>query len=200
MPSELHEERLRTVAAEVLASGARTVLDLGCGTGELLMRLVAERQYTRIVGLEIDAAAREEARNGLGLGFPTPGARVEVRNGSYAEPHPGLAGFDAAVLLETIEHVEPGRLSRVERAVFEQMRARVTWVSTPNQEYNVLHGMAPGERRHPGHRFEWTRAKFQAWAEGVALRTGYGVVFSGIGPTNPLRGCSTQLARFTRRT
>ncbi len=198
MPTDLHEERLDTVVSEVRASGARTVLDLGCGTGELLMRLAAEPQITRLVGLEINGASRDEARNALGLGFPVPGARVEVRSGSYEELHPGLAGFDAAVLLETIEHVEPDRLSRVERAVFGQMRPREVWVTTPNQEYNVLHGMAPGERRHPGHRFEWTRPKFQQWAQGVALRAGYTVTFSGIGPPDALRGSSTQAARFRR--
>lgn len=199
MPTELHEERLATVASEVRASGARTVLDLGCGTGELLMRLAPDPQFTRIIGLEVDAAAREEARNALGVGFPVPGARVEVRSGSYADSQPGLVGFDAAVLLETIEHVEPDRLSRVERSIFAQMRPGEVWVTTPNQEYNVLHGMRPGERRHPGHRFEWDRAKFRSWAEGVAGRNGYSVAFSGIGPPDALRGSSTQSARFKRK-
>jgi 2-polyprenyl-3-methyl-5-hydroxy-6-metoxy-1,4-benzoquinol methylase len=198
MPTELHEERLATISAEVRASGARTLLDLGCGTGELLMRLVGDPQFTRIIGLEIDASAREEARHALGIGFPVPGARVEVRSGSYEDPQPGLVGFDAAVLLETIEHVAPDRLSRVERALFGQMRPRHVWVTTPNEEYNILHGMRPGERRHPGHRFEWNRAKFRQWAEGVAARNGYAVAMGGIGPPDPLRGTSTQVARFQR--
>jgi len=199
IPSELHEERLSTIVTEVLASGATTVLDLGCGTGELLLRLATSPQLTKLVGLEINEEARNEARLALGVGFPKSGDRVQVRSGSYEEVQPGLVGFDAAVLLETIEHVDPTRLSRVERAVFWQMRPGQVWVTTPNQEYNVLHGLKPGQFRHPWHRFEWTRARFGQWAQGVADRMGYTVEFGAIGPPDRLRGSSTQTAHFVQK-
>ena len=101
------------------------------------------------------------------------------------------------MLLETIEHIDPGRLPRVERAVFGAMRPRLVLVTTPNREYNTLHGMAPGRRRHPGHRFEWDRAQFRQWATAVATRNGYAVAFADLGEPDPQRGGSTQMACFT---
>ena len=71
-------------------------------------------------------------------------------------------------------------------------------VTTPNQEFNVLHGLPPGAFRHPDHRFEWSRAKFRAWATGAAERNGYAVSFGDIGECDPLRGSSTQMALFQR--
>ncbi|MEY4139277.1 MAG: hypothetical protein RLZZ371_1459 [Pseudomonadota bacterium] len=60
----------------------------------------------------------------------------------------------------------------------------------------MLHGMVAGRKRHPGHHFEWTRAQFQQWACGVAQRHGYSVSFSDLGPPDPVRGSSTQMAKF----
>jgi len=196
MASALHMERLDAVVRRLLESGAARILDLGCGPGELLLRLAQHAQFTRIIGIDIDARVLDEARFALGLGFPHPADRIQVRYGSFEETEPELAGFDAAALVETIEHIDPGRLPRVERAVFGSMRPRTVLVTTPNQEFNVLHGMAPGRRRHPGHRFEWNRAKFRQWAEGVAQRNGYDVSFIDIGAHDPVRGSSTQMAHF----
>ncbi len=196
MTSALHEERLDTVVHHLLGSGARSVLDLGCGPGELLLRLALQPQFTRIIGIDIDEQVLSEARLVLGLGLPAKADRVQVRYGSFEAADREFQGFDAAALVETIEHIDPRRLSRVEHAVFGSMRPATVLVSTPNQEHNILHGMAPGRLRHPGHRFEWDRAKFQQWAQGVAARNGYQVGFIAIGPFDPLRGSSTQMARF----
>src|SRR3546814_20891175 len=106
-----------------------------------------------------------------------------------------LAGFEAAALVETIEHLEPRLLGRMETAVFGGMRPGVVLVTTPNQEYNVVHGMAPGERRHPGHRFEWNRARFRQWAQGVAARNASAVQFSDIGPLHPEHGSRSEERR-----
>jgi 3' terminal RNA ribose 2'-O-methyltransferase Hen1 len=196
MTSALHEERLDTVVQHLLGSGARSVLDLGCGPGELLLRLARQPQFTRIIGIDIDERVLGEARLVLGLGLPGKAERVQVRHGSFEEPEREFKDFDAAALVETIEHIDPRRLSRVERAIFGSMRPATVLVTTPNQEYNLLHGMAPGRLRHPGHRFEWNRAKFQQWAQGVAARNGYTVSFLNIGPPDSLRGSSTQMAHF----
>ncbi|PIQ36525.1 MAG: methyltransferase type 12 [Lysobacterales bacterium CG17_big_fil_post_rev_8_21_14_2_50_64_11] len=198
MASELHELRLDTVVQALRDSGARRVLDLGCGPGELLLRLAREAQFTQIIGLDIDEAVLHEARAVLGIGLPYPGDRIQVRHGAFDVADATLAGFDAAALVETIEHLDPRLLGRMESAVFASMRPAVVLVTTPNQEYNGVHGMAPGERRHPGHRFEWSRARFRQWAQGVAVRNGYAVDFSDIGPVHPQHGSSTQMARFSR--
>jgi small RNA 2'-O-methyltransferase len=196
MASNLHEERLDTVVQYLLESGAARVLDLGCGPGELLQRLVRQPQFTRLVGIDIDQTVLHEARLCLGLGIPHPADRVQVRYGSFEEADCELTGFDAAALVETIEHIDPRRLTRVELAVFGKMHPRTVLVTTPNQEFNILYGMLPHQMRHPGHHFEWNRARFQQWAQGIAARNGYQVSFIDIGPADPLCGSSTQMARF----
>lgn len=199
MASALHQQRLDTVIEHLVSSGARSVLDLGCGDGELLQRLAAYENFDRLVGIDIDDDALEAARRALGLSmFPANGSRMQVRRGSFEDSDRDLSGFDAGVLLETIEHVDPRRLARVERAVFAGMRPTTVLVTTPNQEYNVLHDLGPGELRHPGHRFEWPRARFRQWATGIASRNAYQVDFFDIGPVHPLRGSTTQMARFGR--
>ena len=56
--------------------------------------------------------------------------------------------------------------------MFGAARPGAVIVTTPNAEYNVRLRDAPGRAmRHPDHRFEWTRAEFAAWADGVAGRT-----------------------------
>jgi SAM-dependent methyltransferase len=192
----LHIERLDAVVRTLQSGGATSVLDLGCGPGELLLRLRENPQFVRLLGIDIDARALADARLALGLDWLRPDARLSVRLGSFEEADAGLKDFDAAVMLETIEHIPPGHLPRVERAVFAGMHPRLLLVTTPNQEYNVLHGMASGRKRHVGHHFEWTRAQFQHWAGGVAQRHGYSVSFSDLGPPDPVRGSSTQLASF----
>ncbi len=174
------------------------MLDLGCGSGELLRRLAGWAQFTRLVGIDIDEQSLDEARRTLGIGFPIPTDRVQVRYGSFEDPDPDLGGFDAAALVECLEHVEPNRLSRVERALFGRLRPGAVLLTTPNREYNALHGMAADELRHPDHRFEWDRAHFRRWARGVGERHGYGVHFVGIGPADPLHGSPTQMAIFRR--
>lgn len=178
---------------ELRRCGARSVLDLGCGPGELLLRLSRETQFDRIVGLDISSDALREARQLL-QGAP----RVELIEGSFAVEDPSLSGFDAAALVETLEHIDAHRLSSVERAVFGSYRPATVVVTTPNSEYNPIHGTPEGEFRHPDHRFEWTRAKFRAWARGVAGRNGYRVAFSDIGEPDAELGSSTQMAVLTR--
>ncbi|HUE96934.1 MAG TPA: methyltransferase [Longimicrobiaceae bacterium] len=193
--TRLHEERLDTVTSVLRDTGARTVLDLGCGGGSLLKRLAEEDQFTRIVGIDTSIEALVEAERSLGAGA-LQDERVSLRHAGFDTPDADLTGFDAAAMVETIEHIEPERLSIVERVVFAEWRPRVVVMTTPNREYNSLLGLEAGEPRHPDHRFEWDRQKFGSWAEGVAQRHGYEVRCDGIGPADPLRGCPTQIAVF----
>lgn len=197
MATLLHQERLKAVVQQLLNTGATRVVDLGCGQGELLQYLCAHEQFERLAGIDIDERALAVARFALDLDLFCTNERLEVRYGSFEELDPDLTDFDAAVMLETIEHIDPCRLSRVERTVFGGMRPHNVLITTPNEEFNVLHGMSPGQRRHPGHRFEWTRTQFRQWSSGVAERSGYTVTFADLGPVDALRGSSTQMARFT---
>jgi 3' terminal RNA ribose 2'-O-methyltransferase Hen1 len=197
----LHEQRLAAVTDLISASGARTVLDLGCGAGKLMAKLLAEPGLDRIVGMDVSHRALETAARRLRLEQMAPRARdrVELLHGSLTYRDSRLRGFDAAAVVEVIEHLDPPRLGAFERALFGHARPGLILVTTPNAEYNVLfEGLAPGTPRHADHRFEWTRQQFAQWAAGVADRHGYAAELSGIGPADPELGCPSQLAVFRR--
>jgi 3' terminal RNA ribose 2'-O-methyltransferase Hen1 len=125
--------------------------------------------------------------------------RLRLLQGSLTYRDDRLAGFDAGVLMEVIEHVEPNRLPALERAVFEFARPTHVVVTTPNSEYNVrFEGMPAGRLRHRDHRFEWTRAEFATWAGRVADQFGYAARHLPVGPDDPEVGPPTQLAVFSR--
>ena len=87
--------------------------------------------------------------------------RVRLIHGALTYRDKRLAGFDAAAIVEVIEHLDPFRLAAFERVVFESARPGLVVVTTPNQEYNQLfETLASGSFRHPDHRFEWTRTEF----------------------------------------
>lgn len=196
--TSLHEERLDFVFRTLKATGARRALDLGCGSGSLLYRLLADNQFEDIVGLEDSGLSLQQARSVLAEHLSKESPRIRLIRGSYTESNPALVGFEAAAMVETIEHVRPEQLSLVERAVFGEYRPGCLFMTTPNREYNPLFDLAPGEFREEDHKFEWDRIKFQRWARGVADRNGYNVRFGGIGEFVPDVGHPTQTAFFTR--
>jgi len=199
MVTSLHNERLETVIHALLESNSESVLDLGCGPGELMARLAAERRFTRIAGIDTSLEALAAARRLLAVEeIDQGGTRLSLHHASFTTFIEELADFDAAVMVETIEHIDPHRLSAVEQTVFAGYRPRTVLVTTPNREYNVIHGVPDGVFRHRDHRFEWTRRKFREWAEGVASRHGYRTVFKDIGAVDPALGSSTQMATFSR--
>lgn len=196
--SALHELRLDHVASLLTRSTARSVLDLGCGSGALLQRCLESGAFDRLVGLESSGVSLRNARERLAYWVDQPGAGLELIRGSFQEPNNAFSGFDAAAMVEVIEHVPPRDLSTVERAVFEHFRPSLLVMTTPNSDYNPLFDLAPGEFRDPDHRFEWSQARFRQWASGVARRNGYRVRFGGIGDVDPDLGPPSQLARFER--
>jgi small RNA 2'-O-methyltransferase len=204
LSTPLHEERLDTVANLLLDSGAGTVLDLGCGSGGLLKRLAAEERFTRIVGLDSSLEALRQAERSVKRSMNgkhgAGSERVTLVHGSLTDADADLSGFDAAAMVETIEHIPPGLLSIVERVVFAEWRPSLVVVTTPNREFNVLYGLGEEEHRHPDHRFEWCRVKFSSWVTGVAQRNGFEVECGGIGPADPLLGKPTQVGLFRLRT
>ncbi|MDP1966438.1 MAG: class I SAM-dependent methyltransferase [Reyranella sp.] len=59
-------------------SGARTVLDLGCGEGPLLRRLAREPDFLHIVGLDQSAVALQRLRVALQKEPPAIHRKVEL--------------------------------------------------------------------------------------------------------------------------
>jgi 2-polyprenyl-3-methyl-5-hydroxy-6-metoxy-1,4-benzoquinol methylase len=196
-PQPLAVARRAAVVAALNDAGARRVLDLGCGGGALLRDLLADASFTVIVGADVSAGALDAAERRLRRLPERAQARVTLRQSALTYADPALAGYDAAVLMEVIEHVDPERLPALENAVFGVARPGTVVVTTPNAEYNPLYPGLTG-MRHADHRFEWTRAEFAAWCDGVASRRGYTVVRHPVGPGDPAAGAPTQMAVFSR--
>ena len=200
-PISLNEQRVGAVLAALRASGARRVLDLGCGEGKLLRELMRDRQFEQIVGMDVSIRTLEIAQRRLKVDrlSPAQANRLELIHGSLMYRDRRLEGFDAAAVVEVVEHLDPPRLSAFERVLFEFAKPRVVVLTTPNREYNACWDTLPaGSFRHPDHRFEWTREEFQDWASGLADRFGYAVRFLAVGPEHPDLGSPTQLGVFTR--
>jgi 3' terminal RNA ribose 2'-O-methyltransferase Hen1 len=124
--------------------------------------------------------------------------RIRLIHGSLMYRDRRIAGYDAAAVVEVIEHLDPPRLRAFERVVFEFARPGTVVVTTPNREYNAkFEGLAAGEFRHRDHRFEWTREEFRVWSEAVANRFGYTVRFLPVGPEDEQLGAPTQMGVFT---
>jgi 3' terminal RNA ribose 2'-O-methyltransferase Hen1 len=198
-PLRLNEKRHGAVVAALRASGATRVLDLGCGSGVLLRALLDEPGFERIVGVDISYTALDVAQRRLRLDRlpPRQRARIELFQTALTYRDRRLAGFDAAAVVEVVEHLDEARLRSFERAVFGHARPRTVVVTTPNSEYNVkFEGLPAGRYRHRDHRFEWTRAEFEAWAGRVAGEHGYKVRFLPVGPEDPALGAPTQMGVF----
>lgn len=195
----LHQQRLGAVLAVLKNSGARRVIDLGCGEGRLLAMLMKEPQFSEILGMDVTHRALEIAADRLNLErLPTlQRQRIHLMHGSLMYRDARLSGYDAAAVVEVIEHLDPPRLAAFERVLFEFARPQVIAITTPNADYNVMwETLAAGQFRHKDHRFEWTRAEFQAWGQGMAARFGYRVRFLPLGPEEEGIGAPSQMGVF----
>ncbi len=200
-PISLNESRLESVLDAIRASGARRVLDLGCGSAKLVQRLMKEPGLERVVGVDVSYRALEAGARRLHLETMTPRqrARVDLLQGSLTYRDRRLEGFDAAAVVEVVEHLDPSRLASFQRVLFAQVKPGTVVVTTPNSEYNVRFETLPaGQLRHRDHRFEWTRSEFRDWAERISDSFDYRVRVSGIGAEDPDVGCPTQMAVFSR--
>ncbi|MGI8702447.1 MAG: 3' terminal RNA ribose 2'-O-methyltransferase Hen1 [Nocardioidaceae bacterium] len=180
---------------------AARVVDFGCGEGGLLRELITDPAFTEVVGVDVSPRALQMAERRMNLDrMPdSQRARLRLMQSSLTYRDKRVTGYDAIVLMEVIEHLDPERLPALETTVFAQARPGTVVVTTPNAEFNVRYdGLAPGAMRHRDHRFEWTRAEFTAWADAVGERNGYLVDFRPVGDPDPEVGAPTQLAVFSR--
>jgi 3' terminal RNA ribose 2'-O-methyltransferase Hen1 len=197
----LNQQRLGSVLAVLRQSGAKRVLDLGCGEGRLLAALLADSSFAEIVGVDVSPRVLEKAADRLRLEglAPRKRERIKLLQGSLMYRDARLAGYDAAAVVEVVEHLDPPRLAAFERVLFEHARPATIAMTTPNREYNAkFETLAAGTFRHRDHRFEWTRAEFQSWAQRVASQNRYAVSFLPVGPEDAALGSPTQMAVFRR--
>lgn len=200
-PLTLNQQRLDAVASALRRNGVRRVVDVGCGEGKLLRALIRDRTFERIAGMDVSMQSLERAKARLRMDeySERQKARVELFQGSATYRDARLSEFDGACAVEVIEHIDATRLGAFEDTVFAAARPGCVVITTPNVEYNVRFESLPhGKMRHRDHRFEWTRAEFESWANGVAQRHHYEVEFEPIGPVDPQLGAPTQMAVFVR--
>jgi 3' terminal RNA ribose 2'-O-methyltransferase Hen1 len=159
-----------------------------------------EKTLTEIVGMDVSYRSLEIASQRLKLDrLPTKQKeKLKLMHGSLMYRDKRLAGYDAATVVEVIEHLDAPRLAAFERVVFESARPKTIIVTTPNAEYNVKFDTLPaGQFRHKDHRFEWTRQQFQQWAGRVCERFGYVVRFLPVGEEDTQLGPPTQMGVFS---
>lgn len=198
----LNHQRLGSVLAALRQSGAKRVLDLGCGEGRLLSLLLGDASFTEILGVDVSPRVLERAAERLRLdSLPArKRERVKLLQGSLMYKDARLAGYDAAAVVEVVEHLDPPRLAAFERVLFEHARPATVVMTTPNREYNArFETMPAGTFRHKDHRFEWTRAEFQTWATEAAGRYAYDVSFLPVGGEDLTLGSPTQMGIFRTR-
>ncbi len=197
----LNEQRLNAVVAALKSANAKRVLDLGCGEGKLLRALLGDRSFDEIVGVDVSHRTLQIANERLRL-ERLPGRqreRIKLIQGSLTYRDQRLAGFDAAAVVEVIEHLDQPRLAAFERVLFEFAKPETVVLTTPNVEYNVRFETLPaGTFRHKDHRFEWTRAQFREWAERICESHKYTVRYLPVGPEDSVVGAPTQMAVFER--
>ena len=199
-PPRLNVRRLEVVVEVLKNSGAQSVIDLGCGTGSLLRRLLKEKMFTRLAGVDVSVAVLERARRRLRYEEMSEAqrARLSFFQGALTYKDDRFAGFDAATVIEVVEHLDKSRLAAFERVLFGEAAPRTVVLTTPNIEYNENYEGLGERLRHGDHRFEWTREEFRAWGDQVAARYGYEVEYGDIGEIDEELGTPTQMGVFKK--
>ncbi len=200
-PLSLNEQRLATVTAAVVEAGGGRVVDLGCGEGSLISRLMAEPSVTEVLGVDVSISVLDRAEKRLKLDELSERRREKVRlvQGALTYIDGRTAGFDVATVIEVIEHLDLERLDVFARVLFSHSAPTTVIVTTPNVEYNVhFERLGDNEMRHRDHRFEWSRAEFQQWAHTACEHYGYSAEFRDVGEADAATGPPTQMAIFRR--
>ncbi len=196
----LNKQRLKAVTEQLQKINARSLVDFGCGEGKLIRELLKKPQFAKILGIDVSYNELLKAKERMHWDrMPEKKReRVELVQGSLQYCDERTLDFDAAAIIEVIEHMDTDRLASFEQIVFSYSRPTNVIITTPNREYNVLYeGMKTDALRHNDHRFEWTRKEFNTWANKVANNHNYSVNFYRIGDKHEKWGTPTQMAVFT---
>jgi 3' terminal RNA ribose 2'-O-methyltransferase Hen1 len=131
----LQHQRLEAVLAALHGRGVTRILDLGCGDGTLVRRLWHDQYITEVVGMDVSRRRLDRAAARLHLDdVPAQQRRrLTLIQGSLLYRDPPLVGYDAAVLIEVIEHLEPTRLDMFARVLFGYTRPSTVILTTPNR-------------------------------------------------------------------
>lgn len=196
----LNQIRLGAVLEEAKACRAGSVIDMGCGEGNLLRLLLKEKQFTRVAATDVSFSVLERARDRLKTDrMPeTLQNKLTIFQSSLIYRDKRFEGFDCACVVEVIEHMDPDRLRALEKVLFEFSQPRTVIITTPNSEYNINYTYMPDQAlRHGDHRFEWNRRQFSEWAETICRTYPYTMRIREIGERDEVHGAPTQMGVFT---
>jgi len=197
---KLHDTRLEAVCDELVSTPVKSVVDLGCGEGKLLKLLLAHPQLTHITGMDVSPRALEIANRRLKIDRMPDNQRKRIKliQGSLTYRDRRIEGFEAAALVEVIEHLDPDRLRALEKCVFRYAAPDKVVVTTPNKEWNATFTEDEHQMRHSDHRFEWTRSEFEQWCKSIADSHGYTYIIKPLGEDTEGIGAPTQMAVFNK--
>lgn len=134
-------EEMLEAAAGLVPPGARTIVDLGVGTGALALRCVKSARQAKVVGIDADAEILNLARRTLGT-------RATLLSGSFLRRP--LPRCDAVVASFALHHIR----TRQEKAMFY---GRIHAALRPR-------GIFVTVDCHPATGPELAREQMQAWA------------------------------------
>ena len=100
----LYRETLDFITEQLEGADGRDILDLGCGTGNLIAVLVREYPGAQVVGIDPSEGMRKACENKF-----TGASRVEISGGDALSIPPRTAPFDYIVSNYTLHHVPPER-------------------------------------------------------------------------------------------
>jgi ubiquinone/menaquinone biosynthesis C-methylase UbiE len=146
----------RWVSNLVVATGAESVLDVGCGEGFTIERLLATDGRLPMQGLDFDLPALVRAKEGHPEVFFQMG---DIRRLPYVRE-----SFDLVLCLEVLEHLaEPlGALEELKR-----VSGRFCLISVPNEPWFMLSNLLRGKNvrawgNDPEHVQHWSAGRFLA--------------------------------------
>jgi cyclopropane fatty-acyl-phospholipid synthase-like methyltransferase len=158
-----HEIRLGAVYDALKGENASSVMDVGCGDGQLLELLAKDSQFSRLIGVDPSdehlKVARKHAYHD----------NVEFRRCSLFELQKENSGTDAIVLMEVIEHLPETRLPEAETIIFGKLQPRLVIITTPRAAPRY----SPEKMREIGHSFEWDEEEFNTWCQKILSEYGY---------------------------
>ena len=197
-PLPLDVLRLQAVRDEIISSGARTCIDIGCGEGKLIKLLLEAPDLKHIAGADVVAGEVKKAAERIGYDrLPErQKEKVTLFQGSLMYQDDRFKGYDCMSVVEVMEHIEPERLPMLEKVVFSWARPATVIFTTPDKTYNTNYDLEEDELRHEDHRFEWDRETFEEWTQHVCEEYGYTVSIKGIGGKDGEDISPTQMGVF----
>lgn len=197
----LNTRRLEAVKNAVIESGATSVIDLGCGECKLTGMLLEEKQIKRVAAADVAVRVLDKAKQRLRYDRMPPYKKdkLTLMQASLTYKDPRFSGYDAACVVEVVEHLDPMRVIAFERVLFEEAAPKTVILTTPNKEYNAHYEwLTDNSLRHNDHRFEWSREEFKTWTEHICEAYGYTVERSEIGDFDEQYGSPTQMGVFRK--